>query len=304
MDVLLQTGYPASKELGSLMPLFTIPLDQARRMFPEYDFVKALTPSAQKAAFQVRDARGENLCLKIISPDYERDRLDREIQALQALDHPNVVKLVEYTFSSKIGLQRHYLVEEFVEGRDLKELLVPGETWPLEAAAKFFAAICDGLAALKDKNIIHRDLKPENIRVRLDGSPVIIDFGLARLLNLPDLTQTVMGAAIGTPRYFAPEQFDGTKHDIDHRTDLFAFGVVLYEALTGESPFYSPRMTTRAQLRQAVCESNVHLTQQAFLRLPQKWRTLIERLLERDRSKRPSHPSQVGAILRKLGETR
>src|ERR1019366_6588709 len=114
----------------------------------------------------------------------------------------------------------------------------------------FFAALCDGLSALKQEGIVHRDIKPENIRVKPSGAPVIIDFGLARHLSLPDLTQTVEGAAIGTPLYFAPEQFDGTKHDIDHRTDLFALGILLFEALTGEHPFYRPSMTTRAQLRQ------------------------------------------------------
>lgn len=192
------------------MPLFTIPLAHAAAMFPEYTFVRALTPSAQKAAFHVRDRHGHDLCLKIISPDYERDRLDREIQALQSLDHPNVVKLIEYTFSSKPGQQRHYLIEEFISGRDLKEILLPGRPWTLGNAGTFFAAVCDGLSALKNKEIVHRDIKPENIRVRPDGTPVLIDFGLARHLNLPDLTLTVLGAAIGTPLYFAPEQFDGT----------------------------------------------------------------------------------------------
>jgi eukaryotic-like serine/threonine-protein kinase len=283
------------------MPLFTIPLAQAAAMFPEYTFVRALTPSAQKAAFHVRDSQGRDLCLKIISPDYERDRLDREIQALQSLDHPNVVKLIEYTFSSKPGHQRHYLIEEFVDGSDLKDILLPGQPWTLTNAATFFATVCDGLAALKDKEIVHRDIKPENIRVRTGGTPVLIDFGLARHLSLPDLTQTVLGAAIGTPLYFAPEQFDGTKHDIDHRTDLFALGILLYEALTGEHPFYRPSMTTRAQLRQAVCESNAHLARGSFLALDPKWRTLLTRLLEKDRSKRPSNASQVATILRKLG---
>lgn len=283
------------------MSPFIVPLGLAETMFPEYTFVRALTPSAQKAAFQVRDVQGHDLCLKIISPDYERDRLDREIQALQSLDHPNVVKLVEYTFSSKPGHQRHYLIEEFIDGRDLKEFLLPGQPWALAKAASFFAAVCDGLSALKEKEIIHRDIKPENIRVRPDGTPVLIDFGLSRHLNLPDLTQTVMGAAIGTPRYFAPEQFDGTKYDIDHRTDLFALGIILYEALAGEPPFYHPTMTTLAQLRQAVCESSVHLTRPGYRGLEPKWKTLVGRLLEKDRSKRPSHPAQVGTILRKLG---
>jgi len=284
------------------MPAFTIPIADAAALFPEYAFVRALTPSAQKAAFHVRDAQGHDLCLKIISPGYERDRLDREILALQSLNHQNVVKLIEYTFSSKPGSHRHYLIEEFVDGQDLKDLLVPGHPWTTKDAAATFSAICDGLSALKEKGIVHRDVKPENIRIRPNGAPVIIDFGLARHLSLPDLTQTILGAAIGTPLYFAPEQFDGTKHDIDHRTDLFALGILLYEALTGEKPFYHPSMITRAQLRQAVCESSVHLTRPSFLALESKWRVLIGRLLERDRSKRPMDAAQVGTILRKLGE--
>ena len=154
---------------------------------------------------------------------------------------------------------------------------------------------------MKEKGIVHRDLKPANIRVRPNGSPIIIDFGLSRHLNLPDLTQTIDGAAIGTPRYFAPEQFDGTKYDIDHRTDLFAVGILIYEALTGESPFYQPTMTTRAQLRYAVCETTVHLAKRSFQALDSKWQTLLVRLLQKERAQSPADARQVGAILKKLG---
>lgn len=283
------------------MAPFVVPLAQAQRMFPEYVFVRALTPSAQKAAFQVQDRAGQNLCLKIISPTYERDRLDREILALQTIAHPNVVRLIEYTFSSKPGQQRHFVIEEFIEGQDLKDILRPGHPWDRPRAAQFFAAVSDGLFALKEKGIVHRDIKPENIRVRPDGVPVIIDFGLARHLGLPDLTNTIEGAAIGTPLYFAPEQFDGTKHDIDHRTDIFALGILIYEALTGGPPFYHSGMTTHAELRQAVCETEGHLTKPAFLGLPAQWRTLVTRLLEKERARRPSDAGQVGTILHKLG---
>ena len=283
------------------MPPYVVPLAQATAMFPEYTFVCALTPSAQKAAFHVRDHAGQNLCLKIIAPNYERDRLDREILALQTLTHPNVVRLIEYTFSSRPGQHRHYIIEEFVEGQDLKDVLQRGNPWTARRVAEFFSTLSDGLLALKQNDIVHRDLKPENIRVRPDATPVIIDFGLARHLALPDLTYTIQGAAIGTPLYFAPEQFEGTKHDIDHRTDLFAFGILMYEALTGVPPFFHPTMTTHAQLRHAVCETDVHLTKPAFLALDDRWRILVKRLLEKERAKRPSDAGQVGTILRKLG---
>ena len=208
---------------------FHVPIDDARSLFPQYDFVSSLTPSAQKAAFHVRDDEGIDLCLKIVSPDYDVDRLGREIEALQQINHPNVVKLYEYTFSSTPGSVRHYLIEESIEGNDLADEL---QTAPWEPARIYatFAELADGLTALEEIDVVHRDLKPQNVRIRTDGRPVIIDFGLARHLNLSDLTRTDEGAELGTPLYFAPEQFLGTKRDIDRRTDLFAFGVMLFQA--------------------------------------------------------------------------
>lgn len=210
---------------------FDVTLQQASADYTEYTFLEALTPSEQKAAFHVTDSEGQHLCLKIIAPNYDLSRLNREIRALQSLDHPNVAKLKEYTFSSKQGQQRHYIVEEYIEGNDLSDILMPNQQWSNDETSRFFAEICDGLAALRRIHIVHRDLKPSNIRVRDNNSPVIIDFGVARHLDLPDITHTSQGAGIGTPLYFSPEQFVGTKYDIDHRTDLFAVGVLMYQAL-------------------------------------------------------------------------
>ena len=217
MGLLLQVSDGGRSKSGEEPVTFSIALTDAQEQFPEYEFVEQLTPSAQKAAFHVRDGDGIDLCLKIVSPTYERDRLDREIRAMQTVDHPNVVRLREYTFTSKPGHQRHFIVEEFVEGADLTDRLKHDAPWPMEEVVRFFASLCDGLAALKAKGIVHRDIKPQNIRVRSNGDPVIIDFGLARHLGLPDLTKTIQGARLGTPAYFAPEQFDGNRHDIDHR---------------------------------------------------------------------------------------
>ena len=280
---------------------FTLTLQDAQVQFPDYKFVKTLTPSAQKAAFHVRDRDGNDLCLKIVAPTYERVRLDREIFAMQTVDHPNVVRLYEYTFSSKPGQQRHFIVEEFVDGSDLADKMKLGQPWAIQEAVQFFSKVCDGLAALRERGIVHRDIKPQNVRVRPDGDPVIIDFGLARHLGLPDLTKTLQGAQIGTPAYFAPEQFDGTKHDIDHRTDLFAVGILLYVATTGEQPFIDSTVHTVAQLRDAVCDRDDHLKRPRFLALDGKLRILIGKLLEKQRAKRPTDPAQIAAILRKVG---
>ena len=245
----------------------------------------------------MRDAQGLDLCLKIISPNYSVDRVGREIVALQGLSQQNVVRLVEYTYSSTAAHLRHYMIEEFVAGTDLANRMT-GQPWPRQDVADLFATLCDGLAALDTARIVHRDLKPTNIRIRPNGSPVIIDFGLARVLELPSLTNTAQGAAIGTPVFFAPEQFMGTKNDIDHRTDLFAVGTIMFECLFGGPPFAQQGMSY-AQLRTAVTESDP-FGHPGFAALPNQWQVLVRKLLAKNRVDRPAHATQVADILRKI----
>ena len=279
---------------------FTVSVDQARQDFPDYTFVSALTPSEFKAAFHVTDNYGNHLCLKIINPASEVSRVKREILALQGLTHPNLAKLIEYTYSSKQGQQTHFMVEEFVEGNDLSARL--GTPWPLDDVLYFFRLLYQGLDELRRKGLVHRDLKPNNIRVRPDGSPVIIDFGLVRHLGLPDLTQTVDGAAIGTPRYFAPEQCRGNKYDIDHRTDLFASGVLLFEALTAEHPFHQAQMTIQ-ELYDAICNEEGWKNNATWGNLSDQWKLLTGRLLAKERSGRPFDAEQVLRMLDKVAGT-
>ena len=279
---------------------FHVPIDEARSMFSQYDFVSTLTPSAQKAAFHVKDDKGFDLCLKIVSPDYDVDRLGREIEALQQINHPNVVKLYEYTFSSTPSSVRHYLVEEFIEGNDLEDELQTAP-WELARIYTTFAELADGLTALEEIDVVHRDLKPQNVRIRIDGHPVIIDFGLARHLNLSDLTRTDEGAGLGTPLYFAPEQFLGTKRDIDRRTDLFAFGIMLFQAALGRHPFFEPGITY-PELRSRVCENGDSLESDDFNALPKKLQLILRRLLARERLSRLGSAAQTSALLRKAGK--
>jgi eukaryotic-like serine/threonine-protein kinase len=278
---------------------FVYPVDQAQQLFPEYQFVGPLTPSEQKAAFHVRQ-NGADFCLKIIAPNYAMDRLQREVLAMQSAQHPNVVRLVEYEFSARNGEQRHYLVEEFVDGTDLSASLLPGQVWPVEKIAQFFVQLCNGLEHLRLQGIVHRDLKPSNIRVRPNGVPVIIDFGLARHLDMSSLTNTGDGAQIGTPKYFAPEQFKGTKRDIDHRTDLYALGILMYEAATGSHPSLTPQMRTMDELSNAVCNSDSYIGRSEFTALPERLRSVIQRLLSKDRSRRPMNAALVASLLSRL----
>jgi serine/threonine protein kinase len=207
---------------------------------------------------------------------------------------------VEYTHSIKPGGERHFIVEEFVPGTDLSALLKPEQQWSLDQTSRFFAELCDGLSALEKLNIVHRDLKPSNIRVRNGTSPVIIDFGLARHLDQPDITSTRDGARLGTPMYYSPEQWTGTKHDIDHRTDLFAIGILLYQALVGFHPFHRLGLSND-QLSIAVCESYDYIGKDRYTRLPDKWKNIIDRLMRKERAERPHSATQLASIFRQFG---
>lgn len=279
---------------------FVVPLAAAKAQFPEFEFQAALTPSAQKSAFHVKRG-GKDYCLKIIAPNQSLDRVQREVIAMQSINHPNVVKVVEYEYSAKAGQSRHYIVEEFIAGTDLTAEITKGAPWSIQKVTSIFALICDGLAELEKAQIVHRDLKPSNIRLKPDGTPVIIDFGLARLLDMASLTLTADGAMVGTPKYFAPEQFRGTKRDIDTRTDLYAVGVLLYEASVGQHPSMKATMSTLDELSEAVCTSESFVDVNGYKGLPPKLRLLVGRLLEKERAKRPASAALVAKILRDVG---
>lgn len=274
-------------------------LDQSwvETQFPQFDVISRLTPSAHKAAYHVREKiSGGEYCLKVIAPNHQGSRFDREIDAMHKFDHPNVVKLVEYAFKSTRDEKIHYVIEEFITGSDLTAAL--GTGWHCRRVKTVFGHIFQGLEVIGKADIVHRDLKPSNIRLRNDDTAVIIDFGVARHLNLTDLTETEDGAAIGTVPYFAPEQFQGNKYDIDPRTDLFAAGIILYQALLGTHPFWQGEMTWD-QLKEVVCTSNAHLETEAFQKIPRRWQLLIGKLLEKQRALRFASAKQAATILEK-----
>lgn len=175
-----------------------------------------------------------------VASDPERlARFDREVRAVAALSHPNVLAI--HDFGTDRGIT--FAVTELLRGETLGRLLASGPL-PVARTLGFAGQIAAGLAAAHDRGIVHRDLKPENIFVLPDGRIKILDFGLARMEEpaspevvtedlAPLLTRT--GAVLGTVGYMAPEQLRG--EPADHRTDIFAFGCVLYEMLTGASPF-------------------------------------------------------------------
>jgi eukaryotic-like serine/threonine-protein kinase len=160
---------------------------------------------------------GRKVAIKICAKEFT-DRFQREARAISSLNHPNICTLHD------VG--PNYLVMELVEGKPLKGSL------PLDQALQYAAQICDALDAAHRKAITHRDLKPGNILVTKQGIK-LLDFGLARMApgeNDPTLTRP--GDVMGTPAYMAPEQWEGKPGDA--RSDIYAFGCVLYEMLTGK----------------------------------------------------------------------
>src|SRR5258708_24617546 len=122
---------------------------------------------------------------------------------------------------------------DFVEGQDLRQLLLERGKFPAEQAAQVMLQIWRALEAAQAEGVIHRDLKPQNVMLSPDGRVYVMDFGIARSAYLPGMTQT--GALIGTPEYMSPEQARGEK--LTERSDLFSLGVIFYELLTGKSPY-------------------------------------------------------------------
>jgi serine/threonine protein kinase len=187
--------------------------------------------------YRGRDPRlGRNVALKILPEDIARDpvrraRFEQEARTVAALNHPNILSVHDVGVENGIS----YMVTELVEGETLRRRTVPPRK-ALEIAAQ----TADGLAAAHSAKVTHRDLKPESVMLTSDGRVKILDFGLAKA-SAPASpgeaaeTQTEAGVIVGTPGYMSPEQVRGAP--VDHRSDLFSFGVLLYEILSGKRPF-------------------------------------------------------------------
>jgi serine/threonine protein kinase len=181
---------------------------------------------------------GRDVALKVIAPELSEDRefrirFEREYRAAASIQHPNVMRV--YGAGANGG--RLYVTMRFVDGRDLGQLLVGGRRLAPSLVADLIAQIADGLDAVHAHGIVHRDVKPANVLIEGPGGgvhAVLTDFGLMKNLNSKQQL-TMSGTFLGTCNYAAPEQLLAT--GVDARTDVYALGCVLYQALTGSVPF-------------------------------------------------------------------
>jgi serine/threonine protein kinase len=211
--------------------------DEMGRLGP-YRILSLLGSGSMGIVFRAEDSRLKRpVALKVMRPNYAtkeeyRQRFLREAQATAKLDHPHVVPI--YGVDEFGGVP--YLAMKLLEGESLEERLKARGSWlPLGEVLRIGEEVSDALAAAHSRELIHRDVKPTNIWLETGGDRVkLIDFGLARILD-DDLRLTGTGYVVGTPSYMAPEQANG--EEVDHRSDLFSLGCVLYRASTGVQPF-------------------------------------------------------------------
>jgi eukaryotic-like serine/threonine-protein kinase len=265
-----------------------------------YQITSHLGTGGMGEVYQATDSKlGRDVAIKLLPEAFSRDadreaRFEREARVLASLNHPRIAAIYGIEESGT----RKFLVMELVAGETLADRIARGRL-PLDEVLKIAGQIAEALQAAHESNVIHRDLKPANIKITPNGQVKVLDFGLAKafdgdasntnLMNSPTLTAapTNAGVILGTAAYMSPEQAKGLA--VDRRTDIFAFGLVLYEMLTGYQMFSGDTM--------AEVLAGVLKTEADWSRLPPETpasvRKLLRRCLQKDRNRRMESASDI-----------
>ena len=271
----------------------------------QYEILSPLGAGSMGEVYRARDPRlnrevAIKVLPKLVSADPERlERFEQEAKAAASLNHPNI--LAVYQMGTYLGMP--YLVSELLEGMTLTET-IRRSPLPARKAIDYGIQIARGLAAAHEKGIVHRDLKPDNLFLTKDGRIKILDFGLAKLVQ-PNAsvanvapTITLPGVAMGTVSYMSPEQVRGLA--VDHRSDIFALGAVLYEMLVGKRTFERP---TSADTMSAILNDEPPSMSQFSPDTPAALERVVRRCLEKNAEQRFQSASDLAFALEALSDS-
>lgn len=246
--------------------------------------------------FFARNLEGTAVALKVLHPELvvtaTADRFLREIKTLSRLEHPHVAKLLDYGERDWLV----YLAMAYIEGPTLKEHIAQVRRVSVSDAVRIARDLLDALAYAHEHNIVHRDVKPDNIVLSSNGA-MLLDFGIARMIEgSGDEKLTRSGFTVGTSSYMSPEQVVAVRN-LDHRSDLYSLGCVLFEALAGRPPFVHRSEAVVLQLQQT---AEAPLLAELRPEVPPELAGAVQRALAKDREQRWSSALEMRAQLDRL----
>ena len=275
-----------------------------------YEILAPLGKGGMGEVWRARDTRlNREVAIKVLPADFANDadrlqRFEQEAHATSALNHPNILTVHDFGLASAELGGAPYLVAELLDGEELRAELERGALAPRKAI-EYARQIADGLAAAHAKGIVHRDLKPENLFVTADGRVKILDFGLAKLRPQPAMnagsevaTQkkiTDPGTVMGTVGYMSPEQVRG--QDVDHRSDIFSFGIILHEMLSGQRTFTGDSLV---EVMNAILKEEPPELSETNAKISPQLEKLVRRCLEKKPERRFQTASDLGFALESL----